>query len=371
MPFELIASSGPASPRAGLLSLEHGDVPTPVFMPVGTRAAVRTLTSGELEELGAPIILANAYHIWLRPGTEVIERAGGLNAFMSWERPILTDSGGFQVFSLGDTRRIDDDGVTFRSVYDGSERRMTPEISVQVQEALGSDVAMAFDECAPYPSEPGVLAEAVRRSADWAARSKAAHTRPVQELFGILQGGTDVALRRESAERTVGLGFDGYAIGGLSVGEPREEMLATLEATVPLLPEDRPRYLMGVGDPVSMMEAVARGIDMFDSVLPTRMARNGGFWTGEGRLNLRNAEYADDLRPLEEGCGCPACRTYSRAYLRHLLMVKEILPLRMLTEHNLHVLIDGARLAREAILAGAFVDFLDGWRARFDRLGQD
>ena len=369
MSFHVIHRDGSA--RSGELTTAHGVVRTPVFMPVGTRAAVRTLTSGELAALGAEIVLANTYHLWLRPGTELIERAGGLHGFMAWDGPILTDSGGFQVFSLGPTRTVDDDGVTFRSVYDGSTQRLTPETAIAAQEALGADIAMVLDECVSLPAEAAALKEAVDRSLAWAAACKQAHTRPDQLLFGILQGGTDLDLRAESAARTVEIGFDGYAIGGLSVGEPRERMLATVAHTAPLLPADSPRYLMGVGDPVSLIEAVALGIDMFDCVLPTRMARNGAFWGPEGRMNLRNARYAEDLGPLDDTCDCPACRTYSRAYLRHLLMAKEVLPLRMLTEHNLRVLIRGMADARNAIMAECFDEFLGGWRARFARVEQD
>lgn len=382
MSFHVTHRDGSA--RTGELTLAHGIVRTPVFMPVGTRAAVRTLTSGELAALGAEIVLANTYHLWLRPGTELIAQAGGLHGFMAWDKPILTDSGGFQVFSLGPTRTVDDDGVTFRSVYDGSTQRLTPETATAAQEALGADIAMVLDECVSLPAEPAALKEAVDRSAAWAARCKEAHeqgraagTAPAhgreggQLLFGILQGGTDLELRAESAARTVEIGFGGYAIGGLSVGEPRERMLATVAHTAPLLPADAPRYLMGVGDPVSLIEAVALGIDMFDCVLPTRMARNGAFWGPEGRMNLRNARYADDLGPLDDTCDCPACRTYSRAYLRHLLMAKEVLPLRMLTEHNLRVLVRGMADARNAIMAECFEEFLAGWRGRFTQVGDE
>lgn len=365
MSFQVTAtdSAGIPGARAGRLVLTHGVVETPAFMPVGTRGAVRTLSSEDLVRLDARLILANTYHLWLRPGLDVIEAAGGLHAFMAWERPILTDSGGFQVFSLGPNRSVDDEGVTFRSVYDGSECRLTPEEATRAQAILGSDIAMVLDELVAYGAEKRELSRAVERSAAWAARCKASHDRPGQLLFGIVQGGTDPGLRTESAQSTVALDFDGYALGGLSVGETREEMLATVACTAPLLPPDKPRYLMGVGDPVSLMEAVALGIDLFDCVLPTRMARNGTVWTADGRLNLRNACYADDLRPLDEGCRCFACRTYSRAYLRHLYMVKEVLPLRMFTEHNLTVLMDGMAEARRAIAEGRFKAFLDGWRA--------
>lgn len=370
MSFELVATDA-AGARAGRLRLAHGTVDTPVFMPVGTRGAVRTLSSEDLARLDAPIVLANTYHLWLRPGLEVIAKAGGLHRFMAWDRPILTDSGGFQIFSLGKTRTIDDEGVTFRSVYDGSERRLTPEEAMRAQAILGSDVAMVLDECAPYGASRDELAEAVARSADWARRCRDARTRDDQLVFGIVQGGTDLELRRRSAAATVELGLDGYALGGLSVGEPVDKMLSVVAETDSLLDADKPRYLMGVGDPVSLMEAVALGIDMFDCVLPTRMARNGTAFTSAGRLNLRNARYADDMSPLDEGCTCPTCSTYSRAYLRHLFMAREITPLRLVTEHNLWVLLRGVEDARSAIGKGRFAEFLARWRARFADLRQD
>lgn len=353
--FKVEASDGMA--RAGILTTPHGALETPCFMPVGTRATVKTLSPRDLEEAGAGIILANAYHLYFRPGAGVIARRGGLHRFMGWDRPILTDSGGFQVFSLGDTARITGDGVSFHSLYDGSEHFFTPESATKLQEELGADIIMCFDECVPAGAERGYLGESVRRTADWAARCRRAQTRDDQLLMGIVQGGIDLELRRESVERTLELDFGGYAIGGLSVGEERPATLETMEFTAGLLPVDRPRYFMGLGDPTGIVDAIAAGIDMFDCVLPTRTARNGRAYTSEGRLNLRNAAFAEDDGPLEPGCGCYCCRSFSRAYLRHLVTQKEILGLHLLSLHNVTFLLDLARRAREAIAAGRFGEF--------------
>jgi queuine tRNA-ribosyltransferase len=346
--------------RTGSVTTVRGSFRTPCFMPVGTRAAVRTLTSTDLEELGAEVVLGNTYHLMLRPGAELIAELGGLHRFADWRGHLLTDSGGYQVFSL--EPKVTDDGATFRSTYDGSTHHLTPEGCVAVQQALASDIQMVLDVCPPLPSPVTAIRAAVDRSVAWAARAKAAHAPArtegsTQAQFGIVQGGTDLALRTESAERTVDIGFDGYGIGGLSVGEPREEMLPALAAATAVLPADRPRYLMGVGDPVSIVEAVALGVDMFDCVLPTRLARHGTILTSDGRLNLRNARFARDPEPLEPGCACPACARWSRAYLRHLLSVSEPTAARLTTLHNVHWLLRLVDDARAAVAAGTFAAF--------------
>ncbi|GBE57649.1 queuine tRNA-ribosyltransferase [bacterium BMS3Abin01] len=356
--YELDAIDGGA--RAGRLHTPHGVIETPCFMPVGTRATVKALSPRDLEEAGAQVVLANAYHLYFRPGAEAVAARGGLHRFMSWERPILTDSGGFQVFSLEGTTRISGDGVEFRSLYDGSSHFFTPELAVRVQEKLGADIIMCFDECVRAGAAGGYLREAVERTAEWAARCRRAHTRPDQLLMGIIQGGVDHALRRESVERTRELDFGGYAIGGLSVGEERQRMLETMTFTAGLLPRERPRYFMGLGDPSGMLEAIGAGIDMFDCVLPTRDGRNGGALTSSGRLNMRNAAYAEEDGPLEPGCGCYACSNFSRAYIRHLVTQKEILGLQLLSLHNVAFLLNLARQAREAIIAGRFRKFREG-----------
>jgi queuine tRNA-ribosyltransferase len=354
-PFRLTATDGGA--RAGILETAHGPVETPVFMPVGTKATVKAMLPSELRDLGARIVLANAYHLYFRPGAELIDEMGGVHAFSGWDGPVLTDSGGFQVFSLLHTAtRIDDQGVRFRSVYDGSQHHFTPEVAMRVQRLLRSDIAMAFDECPPAGVDRARVEAAVRRTGIWAARSRAQPRAEGQLGFGIVQGGTDLELRRRCAEEIVGIGFDGYAVGGLSVGEEREPMMETLAATTELLPADHPRYLMGVGDPVGLIEGIARGVDMFDCVLPTRMGRTGSALVPGGRINLRNAAFAADPRPLVEGCTCPACTGFSRAYIRHLVTQSEISGLRLLSTHNLHHLLDLAARAREAIAAGRFAE---------------
>ena len=352
--FDLLTTDGRA--RAGLLKTPHGEVPTPVFMPVGTQATVKAVSPRDLKDLGATIILSNTYHLYLRPGDERIARLGGLHAFMGWDRPILTDSGGYQVFSLAQRRTIDDDGVTFRSHIDGSRHRFTPEKVIAIQENLGADIITCLDECAP-PLDYDYNLQALERTHAWAARCKAAKSRPDQALFGIVQGGVFLDLRERSARFLTDLGFDGYAIGGLSVGETKEQMHAVLELLDTLLPADQPRYLMGVGTPEDLVECVARGVDMFDCVLPTRMGRNGSALTRTGRLNLRNARFADDPAPLEEGCTCYTCTHFSRAYLRHLVVANEILGLHLITLHNLHLMLTIARELREAILQGRFEDY--------------
>jgi queuine tRNA-ribosyltransferase len=354
-PFRITATDGGA--RAGVLETAHGPVETPVFMPVGTKASVKAMLPSELRDLGARIVLANAYHLYFRPGAELIGEMGGVGPFSGWDGPVLTDSGGFQVFSLLHTAtRIDDEGVRFRSVYDGSQHHFTPEVAMRVQRLLRSDIAMAFDECPPAGVDRARVEAAVRRTGLWAARSRAQPRADGQLGFGIVQGGVDLDLRRRSAEEIVGIGFDGYAVGGLSVGEERGPMLETLEATTDLLPADRARYLMGVGDPEGLIEGIARGVDMFDCVLPTRLGRTGSALVPGGRINLRNAAYATDQSPLVDGCACPACSGFSRAYIRHLVTQSEISGLRLLTVHNLHHLLDLAARARTAIAAGRFAD---------------
>jgi queuine tRNA-ribosyltransferase len=349
--FGLLKTDGHA--RAGLLQTPHGEICTPVFMPVGTQATVKAVSPRDLHELGATVILANTYHLYLRPGDERIARLGGLHRFMGWDGPILTDSGGFQVFSLAQRRRVDADGVTFRSHLDGSEHRFTPEKAIAIQEHLGGDIIVCLDECAD-PSDYDYNVQALARTHAWAERCKVAKTRPDQALFGILQGAVFPDLREQSARFLTDLGFDGYAIGGLSVGETKAEMHAVLEVVDPLLPADQPRYLMGVGTPEDLVECVARGVDMFDCVLPTRMARSGTALTRTGRINLRNACFADNSDPIESDCTCYACTHFSRAYIRHLVYAKEILAHQLLSIHNLHLMLTIAREMREAILQERF-----------------
>lgn len=360
--FNIDATDRMTGARAATFSTPHGECATPMFMPVGTRATVKGVTVEQLRDLGARIVLANTYHLFLRPGADVVEAAGGLHRFMGWDGPILTDSGGFQVFSLADTVKLSDEGVEFRSIIDGAKHFWTPEDNMAIQEALGADIIMQLDQCPPYPAEKAFVADAVRRSAEWAARCKAAHTREDQALFGIVQGGVFEDLRAESVDRLTEIGFPGYGIGGYSVGEPHELMLASLAPVAGLLPADRPRYLMGVGNPTTMLEAIALGVDLFDCVLPTRTARMGTAFSSQGRMNLRNAQYARDFDPLDPECSCPVCSTYSRAYLRHLVSTKEMLGSTLLSIHNLHVLIDLARRARLAIQEGTYSAFLSDWR---------
>jgi queuine tRNA-ribosyltransferase len=339
--------------RAGVLRTAHGDVPTPAFMPVGTKATVKTVDPDELRGLGATILLGNTYHLHFRPGEDVIAELEGLHRFMSWNGPILTDSGGFQVFSLRDTiSAVDDDGVTFRSVYDGAPARFTPESVAAVQAKLGSDVAMCLDICPPADVDRTQLAEAVRRTTLWAARQRAARRPAGQLLFGVAQGASDAELRRRSIAELRALDFDGYALGGLAIGEDRDLMFETTAWAAELLPEEKPRYFMGIGDPEGVLEVIERGVDMFDCVLPTRTARTGSALTWEGRLNLRNARFARDPRPLDDECSCPACSRFSRAYLRHLINQEELLGLRLLSLHNLRFLLELTANARAAIEQG-------------------
>ena len=363
--FRLDALCPVTGARAGSLTTPHGVIETPVFMPVGTQATVKAMTPGELSGMGAKIILSNTYHLYLRPGSELIREAGGLHRFMDWEGAILTDSGGFQVFSLSDLRKVTDEGVTFRSHLDGSQHFMTPELAVHVQEDLGSDIAMCFDECVPYPSSEKSSLEAVVRTSRWAQRCKAVHSRKDQALFGIVQGSVFENLRRRSAESLMGIGFDGYAIGGLSVGEPHSEMYRILDALNPLLPCDRPRYLMGVGLPSNLVEGVARGVDMFDCVLPTRTGRNGTVFFSGGRLNLKNAAFARDFTPIDPNCDGMVCRRFTRAYLRHLDKAGEILAARLCSWHNLHFLVNLMREARLSIIEGRFPEFRAAFLSKF------
>jgi queuine tRNA-ribosyltransferase len=364
-PFTVQARDGAA--RAGILETPHGTVLTPCFMPVGTKGAVKAIAPEQLRVLGAQVLLANTYHLALRPGSEVVRRLGGLHRFMHWDGPILTDSGGYQVFSLRDTAKIDDASVTFRSVYDGSEHVFTPERAMAEQQTLGADLVMCLDQCPPGTADAAEVGEAVRRTSHWAARCKQAHleadgrgTDGPQMLFGIVQGGVIPRLRRESAAQLTEIGFAAYAIGGLTVGEDRAAMLDTTELTVSLLPQDRLRYFMGIGDPEGLVEVIARGVDLFDCVLPTRMARTGTAFTGSGRLNLRNAGNTRSTEPLEDDCPCTACRGYSRGVIRHLVMQKEILGLMLLTEHNLTFLTRLVAAARAAIVSGNFASFRAG-----------
>jgi queuine tRNA-ribosyltransferase len=354
--FDVTATDGAA--RAGVLQTAHGEVRTPAFMPVGTKATVKTLTPGDVRELGAQILLGNSYHLHFRPGDALIAELGGLHRFMAWDGPILTDSGGFQVFSLRDTLLgVDDDGVTFRSVYDGAATRFTPELAAAIQANLGSDIAMCLDQVPPPSAERRELEEAVRRTTLWAESQRNAPRADGQLRFAINQGGTDTELRRRSTEELLALEFDGNAIGGLAIGEDRALMFETTDWVTALLPADKPRYFMGIGDPEGILEVIEAGVDMFDCVLPTRTARTGSALTWEGRLNLRNAQYARDQGPLDEGCDCQTCATFTRAYLRHLVNQNELLGHRLLTLHNLRFLIRLTDGAREAIIGGTFTSY--------------
>ena len=358
--FTVEATDGSA--RAGVVTTARGSFPTPCFMPVGTRAAVRAVSTADLESVGADVLLANTYHLMLRPGADAVAGLGGVHGFAAWPRHVLTDSGGYQVFSL--RPRVDDDGVSFTSVYDGSGHRLTPEGAVELQRRLGADIQMVLDVCPPLPSPRPVVQLAVQRTVAWAARARRAHGGQAdQALFGIVQGGVDPELRAESARRTVELGFDGYGIGGLSVGERRGEMLPALDAAVAELPPDRPRYLMGVGDPVGLVEAVRRGVDLFDCVLPTRLGRHGTALTSRGRVRLRNARLAADPGPLDPDCACPVCARWSRAYLRHLVQVADPGGARLVSLHNLHWTLTLVARARQAVVEGRSAAFLDEVRA--------
>ena len=374
MSFQIIQQDPQSRARLGKFVTAHSEISTPIFMPVGTQGTVKAMLPQFLHQIDAKIILGNTYHLYLRPGHELIKQLGGLHKFMAWDRSILTDSGGFQVYSLGDLRKISDDGVSFRSHLDGSQHFLSPEKSIEIQQHLGSDIMMCFDECAPYPANHDYVTTSMQMSMLWAERCRRFHldtkhnhhdtlVNPGQKLFGIVQGGMFPDLRAQSAEQLIEMGFDGYAIGGLSVGEPKDLMFEVLEQTAPLLPEDAPRYLMGVGTPLDLVRGVAQGVDMFDCVMPTRNARNGSLFTRYGKLSIKQARYRDDANPIDESCGCYTCRNFSRAYLRHLFMAKEILSSILNSIHNLHFYLDLMRAIRNAIAADSFKDF----QAQFER----
>jgi queuine tRNA-ribosyltransferase len=372
--FELLAQERQSKARRGWLTTAHGVIETPAFIPVGTQGSVKAVSPRELHELNAQIILGNTYHLFVRPGLDVIKHFGGLHRFMSWDGPILTDSGGYQIFSLAKLRKITEEGVHFQNHVDGTPAFITPEIAMQIQATLGSDIAIVLDECTPYPCDYEYAARSAemtsrwaQRCADWKGRIGETEKRSLADsptsrfadslLFGIVQGATFDDLRKSSAQAIVALDFDGYAIGGVSVGEPEEEMMRAVEASEPFLPKEKPRYAMGLGTPPQLLEMIARGMDMFDCVLPTRLARNGTAFTATGTLNLKNAEFALDKRPIEESCTCPACREFTRGYIRHLIKAEEILGLRLITVHNLHFYLDLMRQAREHIENGSFEEF--------------
>ncbi|WZL71540.1 tRNA guanosine(34) transglycosylase Tgt [Clostridiaceae bacterium 35-E11] len=367
--FELIKECKQSGARLGLLHTPHGTIETPIFMPVGTQATVKAMTPEELKEINSQIILSNTYHLYLRPGHQLVEKAGGLHKFMNWDRPILTDSGGFQVFSLGDLRKISEEGVEFRSHIDGSKHFISPEKAIEIENALGADIIMAFDECAPYPADRNYVKNSLERTTRWAKRCKEAHKKPEsQGLFGIVQGGMYKDLREQSVAEITALDFPGYAVGGLSVGEPKPLMYEVLEYTTPLMPKDKPRYLMGVGSPDCLIEGVLRGIDMFDCVLPTRIARNGTAMTSTGKVVIKNAKYIEDFEPLDSNCDCYTCRNYSRAYLRHLYKSQEILSARLVTYHNLYFLLKLMENVRKAIHEDRLLDFRKDF---FDKYGYE
>jgi queuine tRNA-ribosyltransferase len=407
--FEVRATDKSTKARAGELKTAHGAIETPAFMPVGTQGSVKAVSSRELGELRAQIVLANTYHLFVRPGLNVLRHFGGLHSFMNWNGPILTDSGGFQIFSLAKLRKITEEGVHFQNHVDGTPAFVSPEIAMEIQATLASDIAMVLDECPPWPCEYGYAARSMELTARWAQRCKnwqKANARPTfnaqrtteeageaavspanpktaadtdatterehrQLLFGIVQGATFPELRRQSAMAAVEIGFDGYAIGGVSVGEPEEEMMLAVESSAPFLPEDKPRYTMGLGTPPQLLELIARGMDMFDCVLPTRLARNGTAFTATGTLNLKNADFARDKNPIEPGCACPACREYSRGYIRHLVKAEEILGLRLITLHNLHFYLELMRQARNAIEGGCFNEFRSGFVSAYKTRNTD
>lgn len=366
MQFEILKEDKHSHARVGRLHLAHGYVDTPIYMPVGTQATVKAMLPQDLKTIGTQILLSNTYHLYLRPGHELVKEAGGLHSFMNWDRPILTDSGGFQVFSLAQLRKITEEGVTFRSHIDGSKCFLSPEVSMQVQEALGADIAMAFDVCSAYPCDYPTAKQAMERTTRWAERCKKAHTREDQALFGIVQGAFFPDLRTTSARQLADMDFPGYGIGGLSVGEPKEIMYEMLDYLKEVMPREKPRYLMGVGSPDCLIEGVLRGVDMFDCVLATRIARNGTVFTSHGRLVIRNAEHAHEFMPLDEECDCMVCRNFSRAYIRHLFKAGEILAAQLASYHNLYFLIHLMEQVREAILEDRIVEFRKNF---FDKYG--
>ncbi|MEI4769435.1 tRNA guanosine(34) transglycosylase Tgt [Psychrobacillus sp. FJAT-51614] len=356
--YELIKKDKQTGARLGIVHTPHGSFETPTFMPVGTQATVKTMAPEEIKQMEAGIILSNTYHLWLRPGHDIIREAGGLHKFMNWDRAILTDSGGFQVFSLSDMRKIEEEGVHFRNHLNGDKLFLSPEKSMEIQNALGSDIMMAFDECPPYPATFEYMKASVERTSRWAERCLTAHTNTdKQGLFGIIQGGEYEELRRQSAKDLVSLDFPGYAIGGLSVGEPKDVMNRVLDFTTPMMPENKPRYLMGVGSPDSLIDGSIRGVDMFDCVLPTRIARNGTFFTSKGRLVIKGAAFASDFGPIDEKCDCYTCQNYSRAYIRHLFKADETFGLRLASYHNLHFLMNLMKDVRQAIREDRLLDF--------------
>jgi queuine tRNA-ribosyltransferase len=361
--YSIIAQDGTA--RAGIYHTPHGDIPTPIFAPVGTQATVKAVTPAQLQELGASLVLSNTYHLYLRPGADLVAEMGGLHEFMQWPGPILTDSGGFQVFSLAAIRKIDADGATFKSHIDGSMHRLTPEKSIDIQQKLGADIIMAFDECAP-PNDRAYNEQALERTTAWAARCLEAKTREDQALFGIVQGGVFDDLRIRSAEWTASQPFDGVAIGGLSVGESKAEMHAVMDTVIPLLPQDKPRYLMGVGSPEDLVNAISRGIDIFDCVLPTRLARHQSAMTLHGRVNMLNAVHARDPHPIDETCGCYTCQHFSRAYIRHLISAREMLASTLISIHNLFTLLRLVRLCREAIIEHRYASFAQDFLSQYN-----
>lgn len=363
--YELLHVCKQSGARRGRLHTPHGVIETPCYMPVGTQATVKAMLPRDVKEVGSMIILSNTYHLFERPGHDLIKEAGGLHEFMRWDKPILTDSGGFQVFSLGQMRKIKEEGVTFRSHLDGSKKFLSPEVSMDIQMALNSDIAMAFDECIPYPSDYDYTKLSTERTSRWAQRCLDHHHSDTQGLFGIVQGGMYEDLRRRSCEDLVDMDFDGYGIGGLSVGESKDIMYEVLGYTTKHLPREKARYLMGVGTPDCLVEGVARGVDMFDCVFPTRVARNGMAMTHTGRLTVRNARYAHDFHPIEEGCQCYTCRNYTRAYIRHLFKAEELLAYRLVSIHNLYFLLDFMRQMRQSILDGTFRTFRENFWKRY------
>jgi len=383
--FEILARDPKTKARRGRLTTAHGVIETPAFMPVGTQGSVKAVSPDELSDLKAQVILGNTYHLFVRPGLEVIKHFGGLHRFMNWNRPILTDSGGFQIFSLAKLRKITEEGVEFQNHLDGTPTFISPERAMEIQATLGSDIAMVLDECPPYPCHRDYAARSLRMTTRWAKRCRdfVADMPPLTrldavdkaaakpEVFGIVQGATFDDLRQESAQALVEIGFDGYAVGGVSVGEPEEEMMRAVEASEPSLPNEKPRYAMGLGTPPQMIEMIARGIDMFDCVLPTRLARNGTAFTAQGTLNLKNAEFALQKIPIEERCACPACKDFSRGYIRHLIKAEEILGLRLITLHNLHFYLDLMRQARAAIDGERFEEFRKRFVAGYKTRGTD
>jgi queuine tRNA-ribosyltransferase len=378
--FELLAQDSHSKARRGRLTTAHGAIETPAFMPVGTQGSVKAVSPRELREIKAQIVLGNTYHLFVRPGLDVIRHFGGLHRFMNWDGPILTDSGGYQIFSLAKLRKITEEGVHFQNHVDGTPAFISPEVAMEIQATLGSDIAMVLDECPPWPCERDYAERSLAMTTRWAKRCKEAsqqskenaqrptpnaQSQMLQLLFGIVQGATFPELRQQSAQAIVDIGFDGYAIGGVSVGEPEEEMMKAVESSEPFLPKDKPRYVMGLGTPPQMLKMIARGIDMFDCVLPTRLARNGTAFTSAGTLNLKNAEFALDAGPIEENCRCEACREFSRGYIRHLVKAEEILGLRLISLHNLHFYLDLMRKARQAITEGSFADLRGEFVARY------